>query len=580
MKGLVAILLIIFLISSFCISLSSVKAQSEPTLAEAINSISSNIQTSDAWTCVYNQILGLQNQTAFDESIESAVSSQDYVQALLIARLAQVNNYTSATMDEYAKQAFENIPMCGSLPITTLNSYGLADFGSFGLHDRFMIPLYSYARRLNVSSWNITNAYNDFVRLYNVNGVMLCINPKENWSSAYTSRYYDEHAETLAMFTEFYKAEIPEALNYANACWEGVQSHWSSIGYFYDDSNKVVECEMGNFAQIITEYKSVVGNVSNWNRIVEDIYRKVLINSYSSPAWDISGVIQHSSGNPELRLGETMGVLIALQMLYPYFNSELKVECASMIQQLWMNVNSSLLHVGSQYAWTSYCIGTEDATALASMLYVLSGIVPDTGYLKIDASEDVYQDYRTCFPLNSWKFDMTNRVVVLPIITGNLKFIYGDYPITQSFNTSGVYEIHFSSDWNSIVSITKVFGISDENITIVSTGGIIILPSVVLDSYNGINVLPVIMIVQSHLSSGIDIRMNTSIAKNNSSVFVPIGMHSSSILSVEKVQVAPNVSQIIGKFIVNLCIAGVMVFIGALMFARSFKENKEVNHHV
>ena len=46
----------------------------------------------------------------------------------------------------------------------------------------------------------------------------------------------------------------------------------------------------------------------------------------------------------------------------------------------------------------------DDASLLGAMMLFLYGIIPDTGYLAINASNEAYQDYRTCFPACRMEF--------------------------------------------------------------------------------------------------------------------------------------------------------------------------------
>jgi hypothetical protein len=105
---------------------------------------------------------------------------------------------------------------------------------------------------------------------------------------------------------------------------------------------------------------------------------------------------------------------------------------------------------------------------LGAMELFLYGIIPDTGYLAINASEERFDDYRTCFPVSQWKFDYENRLVRIPVVQGNLSFIFGSEKVTHDFSSSGVYDIQFTKDWNSIVSTSKIEDI-DQNETLVTT---------------------------------------------------------------------------------------------------------------
>ncbi|MCX6644659.1 MAG: hypothetical protein NT043_05585, partial [Candidatus Bathyarchaeota archaeon] len=203
-----------------------------------------------------------------------------------------------------------------------------------------MVNAYRYAQERGISGWNLTQAFIDFANAYlkpptnSQSGEMLWINPLENFSESFSSRYYDEHAETLDMFLEFALAGVNEtgsyngltlnATDFADDSLINTQSHWSGSIYGYDSASGEVECEMGNFAQVIAEYQNFRGNLTYFDRVIQDLEYKLLAENFSSPAWGTVGVLKHADGNLQLRLGETMGALTALQMLYPDFNSSMQ----------------------------------------------------------------------------------------------------------------------------------------------------------------------------------------------------------------------------------------------------------------
>ena len=287
------------------------------------------------WNTIYGQVFGLENASVFDSAIQLALNQNDYTDVIFIARLAELNNYTSQVIDDCVVSALENIPMCGSLPVTYAAAGGIPD--SFLVYDRYMVNAYRYAQELGVPGWNITQAYLDFVNAYlsppqrSVSGEMLWINPEQNFAESYTSRYYDEHAETLDMFLEFAQNGVNDAINYADDAWLNTQSHWNGQYYGYSDSEMEVECEMGNFAQVIAEYQNYRGAIPYFDRVVDDLQFKLLSAQYNSPAWGETGVVKHADTNPQLRLEETMGALTALQMLYPDFSSPMQSNFQQML---------------------------------------------------------------------------------------------------------------------------------------------------------------------------------------------------------------------------------------------------------
>jgi hypothetical protein len=336
-KGITTILLISIITSCFFLTASfqPAKALTTDTLADTLNSIINNVDWTigDSWTSNWAMILASKDYSAFDAAISRDINGGDYVDALYVARLADLNSYSSDTIIADTKTALQQISMCGSLPITAnAHSYGdpdLLNIGCFLVYNRYALYGYKYAAQYgdSTSKWNINQAFTDFSNAYSkkplgsVSGEMLWCDPQENWAASYSSRYYDEHAQTLSTFLQFAEQGVPNALTYADKAWTGVQAHWNGQYYGYTGTS-TVECEMGNFAQVIAEYKDLKGGtIPYWDRVISDLNYKLLANGWSSPGWASPGVIIHAKGvNNELRLLETTGAIIALQSQYPYFS--------------------------------------------------------------------------------------------------------------------------------------------------------------------------------------------------------------------------------------------------------------------
>jgi hypothetical protein len=493
-KPVIALVLAVLLGSSFYAGYGSfsVHAQSELTLAETINNVVSNIQDwSSPWTVLYGQIFSQTNQSIYDMAILQALNQSDYTDVIFIARFAEINGYTSAIINDSVISALQNIPMCGSLPVTYNSTeevhgvLGSTSFPAFCLYDRYMINAYRYAQEFGVSGWNITQAFLDFANAYlkmpinSQNGEMLWINPALNFSESYSSRYYDEYAETLDMFLLFaeagvnatvsYNGQILSPINFADDMWLNIQSLWNGNFYNYNSAEgQLIECEMGNFAQIITEYQNFRGNITDFNRVIQDLEYTLLAENFSSPIWDTTGVVAHYQGADQLRLEETLGNIITLQMLYPYFNNAMQSNFQGMLENgAWQGLINSSLYDNGQFSLvnnvpdnTEQAFFCDDASSLGAMTLFLDGIIPDTGYLAINASNEAYQDYRTCFPTSEWNFNYQNQIIRIPVIAGNLSFIFGTQKATQNFPSNGVYNVQFSSDWNTIISVSKVANIN------------------------------------------------------------------------------------------------------------------------
>ena len=159
------------------------------------------------------------------------------------------------------------MPMAGSLPDNyNAKSYGDPNSACYLVYDRFLIWAYQYAQQDGLTSkWNANQAFTDFSALYNKpptnshSGEMLFADPAANWAYSYSSRYYDEYAETLSVFVQLAEIGVPGALAYADKAWTGLQTLWNGQYYVYGASWPIIECESGNFAQVIAEYMQLKG---------------------------------------------------------------------------------------------------------------------------------------------------------------------------------------------------------------------------------------------------------------------------------------------------------------------------------
>ena len=438
------------------------------TLAQTLNTIINNVNwnAADSWTSNWAIILANQGNTAFDNAISQDVASGNYLDALYVARLAQLSGYSSDTITQNTNLALQGIAMCGSLPITSnAHSYGdpdLLNTGAFLVYQRYALWGYQYAQNYGLGDkWNVNQAFTDFANAYDkrptgsVSGEMLWCDPQENWAASYSSRYYDEHAETLGVFLKFAEQNVPNAKTYAENAWAGVQAHWNNIYKYYGyTGTSTVECSMGNFAQIIAEYKDQSGGtIPYWDRVISDLNYKLLANGWNSPGWASPGVIIHAKGvNNQLRLWETMGATIALQTQYPYFTSTAKTNWQNMLMgsnPAWQGLMASSLNSGGYFSGVGGEAPSNDATVCAAAILFLDGIVPVTGNVNIPNREEFCNDLRTPFSTSDFKFDYANQLIRIPVKAGQITFIYGSSPVTYDFPADGVYTIQFSNDWNT-----------------------------------------------------------------------------------------------------------------------------------
>lgn len=471
-RMLLASIIFVLCVSSFASIPFVHSATQYSTLSDAMNATINNINlaSADSWTSTWGTILTGQSLSAFDNAMTQDINNGNYNDALFVARLASISGYTSPIITLGTQTALQNMAMAGSLPNNyNAKSYGDPNTGCYLVYDRYLIWAYQFAQQYGLTTkWDSNQAFLDFARMYDKpptgsrSGEMLFCDPPGNWAYSYSSRYYDEHAETLSVFVNLAEIGVPGALAYADRSWTGLQAHWNGKYYAYADGSSTIECEMGNFAQVIAEYMQLKGGVSNilyWNRIMQDLNYKLLVKGWASPGWSSPGVIVHAAGgvNPEQRLWETMGVMTALQYLYPYFNSTMQSSFDNLLLSAspgWKGLMSSNLNVGGFFKGASGdAAPSNDATICAAATMFLEGIIPGTGSLNIKIHNEQYQDHRTSFPVTDFQYSAANNQITIPVKAGTLTFLYGTVPVTYNFPSDGNYIIQFASDWNTIVNI-------------------------------------------------------------------------------------------------------------------------------
>lgn len=111
---------LIILIPAVCLFTIEATA-SRSTLADTLNDVINNVDWPDEspFTSIWSVILANQNITILDDAISQNIVKGDYINALYITRLAELNDHNSTAILEGTRTALQQIPMCGSLPINS-----------------------------------------------------------------------------------------------------------------------------------------------------------------------------------------------------------------------------------------------------------------------------------------------------------------------------------------------------------------------------------------------------------------------------------------------------------------------------
>lgn len=274
------------------------------TLADAINGCNMS-WPGDFWSFYGGLTFGTSSLSGYDTFIQQYAASQDWWWVLLIKRLAEEDGYDSPTIESATQQALSNFQMLLHLPVTETWQQGTW----FAVYDRWILNAYRYAQRSGqTSKWDQNAAYQELLYTYNEAGVpSLGYNPVTLTTYQQYPRYYDEYAENL---DSFFKLGGNDA-----GLWDQIQSRfWSGSMYGYTSPTNTYECEQGFFALILGNYYIASGKtIPYFDRVYQTLYTTMLANGWRSPAWGVPGVLKHADSNPQLRLENTLGAVLALQ---------------------------------------------------------------------------------------------------------------------------------------------------------------------------------------------------------------------------------------------------------------------------
>jgi hypothetical protein len=344
----------------------------------------------------------------------------------------------------------------------------------FSLQDRYLLYGYYWANKFQygTAKWNITLAYDSYDSAID-NSIAHSGRPPlfiygNNAAEPFSGRYYDETGESLDGYLEFYKFGISQALGPAESLWDFENSYyWNGSYYGYTGKNGLFECEAGCFEQIIWKLYHYNQSIPNTANLIMDFNTRYLADLWNSPQWR-SYVIQHADSNPQRRLESTLtswaSIIGAYSSLLPSDQTAVQelLNGAASDQNapawsLLSNPSAGLYDPNSGlYRFVSDTSPTYAATALAANLLMYLGIIQTTAKLAVPLEEISYEYTYNIIDKDLYAMDFnTNSIKIALIGTGNLTFLYGATQTSYDFNSTGVWNITFSSDWNQVTSAVQ-----------------------------------------------------------------------------------------------------------------------------
>jgi hypothetical protein len=362
-----------------------------------------------------------------------------------------------------------------SLPITDIGTN--ISNSAFWPQIRYPLYGYRYSRELaqDTDRWN---AYSGFLGLKNVRDTFgtafYTANPDTNAVQimAYGPRWLDA-GNLMDAFLILSKEGIEDSLKYAANEWGWLNSNlWRNDHFTYASAWPGWEFSVMDVLPNVMKLHLNGRNLDNPERVITDLQSRYLRNSWQSPQWSqTSQVAMHHNpdnpdnpsdvANPESRLDGTLSAWIMNHTFYSLLDPDSQVRMRDMLEgngvtQAWKGLVASDLRQdgGDSYKLTSKLQASDQATAEAALALLLLGISPQSGDgLAIPLISDFHSD---CNSLNSFHFgfDHNGRNIKIPVWSGTeLKFMYGETPVIEYFDETGIYEIGFSSDWNKITGI-------------------------------------------------------------------------------------------------------------------------------
>ena len=453
--------LVLVIVVLFGLSAVPVKAAA-PTLADQLNMTLGTVDWSSPTSFIVPHFgLIFAHEGNYDAMLSTVPDFETLIQ---MKRIAELDGVNSSLLNQMVAEAMDNQQMTGHWP--NVDSQGVL------VYWKFLVLTYQYAIELgvNTSRWNRDLAFQEYLNCWQANPHFLWFNPANGTSVDNRNRYYDENAEVLSIFLKFYQIGVPEALNYANQMWAQLYTyHWSG-GYFpYTGSSGQVECEAGSFAEAIAELY-VANNYSLPNfpdYILQDLnYKFISDGNWSAKLWSPGAyVVRHAESNPEKRLENTVTAWAAMHSYYGLMDDSMKSNFIKLLTgspNAWQGlINYSNMSSDGRFRWRENQNYTDEATCAGAMILFLNGIVPDTGSLAIPVIDEYYQDWYSMFPASNFRFDYESQTIRIPVWAGKINFTFGTETASYNFPDDGIYEVHFSSDWNTVTSANKVSSLSE-----------------------------------------------------------------------------------------------------------------------
>ena len=404
--------------------------------------------------------LGKVDISDLDEFILEQSQKNDSHGVFITKRYSEFFNYSSSEIDEAVKWALDFTPMFNSFSLPRTQSDNL-----FIVWRQYMLHGYRYARELNYATtkWNATSAFFGLRNCRITNGrAFYGCNPDTNGTNSLFETRWMNTANLANCFLILYnETGIDEALDHAFLEWDDLNTYYwnkSRIVYEYSRTWRTLEWSTIEVFFNFEKLRKLNGTLKNWNRIYFDLQSRYLVNAWNSPLWKAK-VVAHSEGASQRRLHGTLDAWMLLQTYFGYFSDVNQNNMRNMLEgntdtQAWKALLSSSAYL---YNPTSYRFRLDSdkaesdyATSEGCMTLFLMGFSPKNGS-GIILPKRCFGYSGEPFPADFLNFLYSERQIKIPVYANTtLKFMFGSIHPNYTFSENGLYNITFTSDWNSI----------------------------------------------------------------------------------------------------------------------------------
>ncbi|MGA2386150.1 MAG: hypothetical protein ABSG33_06425 [Candidatus Bathyarchaeia archaeon] len=393
--------------------------------------------------------------------------------------LSKLGVAINETTIETALNEVTMLPNIGGLPYDYNNINVSPIIPSFLVYNRYDLYAYQWANQLGyeTSKWNLSAAY----AVFN-NGVaeygkpVLCVGSDgSGWGIDYGPRYYDECGETIDMYLTFWLLGIPDALNQAEYWWNWTNAHlWDTTDYSGGSFYKYAldwtafECEAGGFDQIASKLYYYDTSILNVTNLFTDMESRWLSQGWGSPGW-LNYTTVHATGENgggstlQERLKNTIISWAALLGFYGNMTSLMQSQVQGLLDgsvgpaPAWNLLPQSELYDNStgMFRMLQGDSDSVEATADAAVLIMLLSTVPVNGSLAVPMADSVYEDINNIIDGGISNINLANQTATLSVAEpGAFLSMFGTDIFEYDLNSSGVWQLTFSSDWNGIQNET------------------------------------------------------------------------------------------------------------------------------